>query len=961
MVRKTPGIVELMEMHQLPFKPRTLTLAIAAILISSQPVGKVMAETTLSPEEQWSCSVSASGSGWSCTIAPIRQGELRRAPRPAPLLTDENYTSSTADQPASFATTQARAHLREQLDWVPRDRLPEKERVSLEQNTPWCDGRYVEPNRPGKHFKGDSETAPIVAESDSSSYDEDSVATLTGNVTLRQGNRQVQADTAKLNRETNFAKLEGNVVFREPGTLLTGDEGDMMLETGRATVKDASYVMHQSHTRGSSSEIIRNEDAVLELKDASYTSCKPGNNGWELSGDSIILDPNTGFGTAKDAVVRVHGLPIFYTPYLYFPIDDRRQSGFLYPSFAFGDDNGFDLTAPYYWNIAPNYDATITPRYMEKRGVMLENEFRYMNESGKGELGVAGLINKDQLETENPYQDKDRWLANIRYQQNFNRRWTAELDYADASDKNYIRDFGTSLKLSSTAPLNQKIGTQYQGGNDHNFWSLKLEASKFKNMSQTSDDPYNKLPQLVLDGHWQMGETLELNYLADYTYFERADDWRYVREVQHPDFNDPDIKKSEYDEGYGIKRAEGGRTYAEASLSYPMEALWGFLTPEVKVRSVHYNLKNLVEDEVLKDLQGSYSGIQKKDYTESPKTIAASFALDSGLFFDRLTNLFGDAYTHTFEPRAKYLFIPHKENQAFNPNFDSSASGFSFGSLWRDNRFNGYDRIGDTNQLALGLTTRLIDDTGFEKMRFGLGQIFYFEDRKVFIASNLGQKTPAGGELGNNDQTENYAGLDERTRSELTDSTSPLASEFVYNFSRTMRLKQDFSWNTNENRVDNYQLSYQWQPEDRKVVNLAYRFQDRVDRFVLNKDDKKIWVDPNDRSKGYQETGNNLSQADFSFAWPLAFTRNWGALGRYQYDITNKRNLEQLAGVEYTSCCYQVRLFWRSWIELDDNIDHPDPKKGIFLQFVLNGLGNITGNSGTEYLQGIKGYKIREK
>ncbi|WP_194842586.1 LPS-assembly protein LptD [Endozoicomonas sp. OPT23] len=933
-------------MHQLPFKPRTLTLAIAAVLISSQPVSKVMAETTLSPDEQWNCSVSSSNNGWSCSVAPVKQGDLRRAPRPAPIVTEESFTRATANQPAPAATTRARAHLREQLDWVPKQRLPEKVKVALEETTPWCDGRYVEPDRPGKHFKGNSKTAPIVAESDQSSYDEESVATLTGNVTLRQGSRQVQADTARLDRETNFAELEGNVVFREPGTLLTGDHGDMMLETGRATIKDASYVMHEAHVRGDSSEIVRNEDAVLELNDATYTSCKPGDNGWKLSGDSITLDPNTGFGTAKNAVVRVKGLPIFYTPYIYFPIDDRRQSGFLYPTIAFSDDNGMDLTAPYYWNIAPNYDATITPRYMAKRGLLLENELRYMNESGKGEVGVAGLVNKDQLEKDNPYQDKDRWLANIRYQQNFSRRWTADLDYADASDKNYINDFGSNLNLSNTAPLNQKIGTQYQGGNDFNYWSLKLEAQKFKNMSQTSDDPYNKLPQLVLDGHWQLGETLNLNYLADYTHFQRADDWRFKQEIDHPDFKNPDIKRSVYDEGYGIKRAQGGRTYAEAGISYPMESLWGFLTPEVKVRSVNYNLKDLVESQVLADLKGSYTGIQDKDYTDSPKTNAASFSLDSGLFFDRFTNLFGNAYTHTFEPRAKYLYVPYKENQEFNPNFDSGAAGFSYGSLWRDNRFNGYDRIGDTNQIALGFTTRLIDDSGFEKMRFGLGQIFYFDDRKVFIASNLGQQgRPA------DDITDNYAGLDERTKNQLTDSTSPLASEFVYNFTRTMSLKQDFSWNTNENRLDNYNLAYQWNPEDRKVVNLGYRFQDRVDRYILNE---------NDKSTG-KTTGNNLSQADFSFAWPLAFTRNWGALGRYQYDITNKRNLEQLAGVEYTSCCYQVRLFWRSWIESDDNIDHPDPKKGIFLQFVLSGLGNITGNSGTEYLQGIKGYKIREK
>ncbi|WP_252179313.1 LPS-assembly protein LptD [Endozoicomonas sp. 4G] len=947
-----------MEKHPLPFKPRTLPLAIAAVLLASQPATRVYAESSLSPDDQWSCKANPDGSGWQCSVEPVKPTVMKRASRPAAQVVTEPTGDKSNRQTPTVATSNSRANLRTTLDWVPKSQLSRKEQKALDQTTPWCTGDYSEPPRPGKHFKGDPDSAPIIAESDESSYDQDETATLTGNVSIRQGNRQIQSDIARVNRATHYAEFEGNVVFREPGTLLVGDYGDMLLDTGRATFENASYALHGAHARGSSKEIIRNEDSSLVLEDASYTTCRPGDESWLLTGKNVTLDHNTGYGTARDAVIRVEGLPIFYAPYLYFPIDSRRQSGFLYPSIAVDGESGMDLTLPYYWNIAPNYDATITPRIITKRGLLLENQFRYMNKSGEGEAGIAGLIGKDKLEKENPYYDQERWLANVRYQQRFSERWTAELDYADASDKNYIEDFGTSLNLSSTGPLNQKVGTQYLGGNTYNNWTFSLNAHQFKNMNQTADDPYNKLPQLVFSGNWQAGETLKVSYLADYTQFSRADDWRFVREVEHPDFDDPDIRQSVYDEGYGVKKAEGGRAYAQAGASYPMQTIWGFLTPEVKVRSVNYNLSNLVASEVVNDLQGAYgeSVIGPDDFTKSPSTTAGSFSLDSGLYFERFTNLFGTDFTHTLEPRAKYLYVPYVENQEYNPTFDTAAMGFTYSSLWLDNRFSGYDRIGDANQLSLGVTTRLIEDDGFERMRFGIGQIVHFRDREVYIATNLGfEKVPI------RDIEENHAAMDDRLRSELTDPTSPLASEFIYNFNRAMSVRQDFSWNTNENRLDNYGLYYRWKPEQRKTLNLGFRFRDQVDRYVQDEDGHNVLIDPTDPGKGFQTHGNNLKQTDLSFAWPIPMTTNWVGLGRWQYDLTNERNLESLAGVEYNSCCYQVRFFWRSWIETDDNIDHPDPKSGIFFQFILRGLGNITGSSGTEYLQAIQGYEIHEK
>lgn len=948
-----------MEMHHLPFKLRALTLAITSIVFASQPISKARAETPITADQEWSCEASSNG-GWVCSVVPVTKGAIKRAPRP--VATPGSKSTKGAVETAApdmTAVAQTPKTTRHTLDWVHESRLSESQKKKLDQQEPWCVGTYVEPSRPGKNFRGDPNSAPIIADANESVY-ENSIATLMGAVRIRQGNRQLESDKAMLDNERNFGEFAGNVIFREPGTLMVGDSAEAQMDSGRTEIANAKYVMHEAHARGSATTILRNEDATMELDDATYTTCPPGDTGWQLSGKSVTLDPSTGYGTAKGAVIRVQGLPVLYSPYLYFPIDSRRQSGFLYPTtIGYDDEAGVEFDLPYYWNIAPNMDATFTPRVMGKRGLLLENEFRYLGEQDAGEMGVAGLVGSDQLKDENRNYKKGRWFVNARHTRNFNSRWMAGLDYADASDKDYLEDFGTSLNTSSSGPLNQRIRTQYNGGNDRNYYTASIDVHKLKNMDSSSDDPYNKLPQVELAGSWQATDRVQVSYLADYTYFDRAKNWNYLHDKPHDDFpDDPDIRDSVYDDGFGVKKATGSRAYLESGASYPMQRSWGFLTPEVKVRSVNYNLSNLDKAEVIADLKGSYGNdaIAAGDYTESPSTTVPSFSLDSGLFFDRSTRLFDTPYTHTFEPRMKYLYTPYVEGQEFNPVFDTGNMGFSYGSLWQDNRFSGYDRIADANQLSLGITTRFIQDDGFERMRFGIGQIFYFDDRQVYIANALGSK-------GNEDDlADDVIARDDRLRQELLDSTSPIASELIYNFTRTMSLRQDFVWNANANRIDNYALTYRFRPEERKTFNMGFRYADRVDRFVKDEDNQNIQIGVDENGGPiYQMAKNDLKATDISFSWPIPYTRNWSAMGRWQYDITNKRNLEELFGVEYASCCYQVRLFWRSYIKSTDNIDHPKDRSGIYLQFVLRGLGSLTGSSGKEHLQGITGYTIREK
>ena len=929
-----------MEKHSLPFKPGTLALAIAASILASNPAPRAIAAERTVTDSEWSCSTTSDGQ-WNCTVVPKKPNPIQRAPL-------AEATTAAQKQNTDGAVAMTTPEQKHPLDWVPRSQLSETRASKLPY---YSGGAYIEPPRPGKNFKGNPNTAPIIAEANESSYDESNVATLVGNVNVRQAGRQLTSDTAALDRETNYGQFEGNVHYREPGVLLLGEKGDLQLDTGRATLANTTYVMHEDNIRGGADLIVRNEDGTLDLSLATYTTCPPGDKGWLLSGGNVSLDQETGEGIAKDAVVRIQGIPVFYTPWMSFPIDDRRKSGVLYPTIGIDSDNGFDFALPYYWNIAPDYDATITPRIMTQRGVLLESEFRYLAGNTRGEIGVAGMLSSDQLQNENPYYDEKRWLVNVRQKTRFSSNWNAEIDYAQASDKNYFTDFGSDLNLSSQEPLNQSVNTRYDGGSNSHSWYASIDAHKYQNMSRISDDPYNKLPEAIFSGNWEAGNTLNVGYTANYTKFSRDTNWDFINEtlVDAPN----NIYKSNYGEGYGIKKANGERMYLETSASYPMKWSYAFLTPAIKVQHVQYQLSNLDKKQVLTDLGTSYNdSFQNSYYTESPKATVPTVSLDSGLYFDRFTDIGGTAFTHTLEPRMKYLYSPYVEGQEMNPIFDSSLQSFSYGSLWRDSRFSGYDRLGDNNQLSLGITSRLIEDDGFERARFGIGQTYYFRDRQLWISSTAGSESKAVNEKY---WEENLSEEDARLKNDMTEQTSPVASEAIYNINRTMSVRQDLMWDVNNNEIENYGLYYVYKPDSRSVFNLGYRFRDQTSRYVKDSQNSNI----PDGSGGYKTVKNDMSQTDISFAWPVM--QNWSALGRWQYDITNKRNLEQMAGVEYNSCCYQVRLLWRNWIEDDSNIDYPEMKNGVFLQFVLRGLGDITGGSVTDYLGGIKGYEWDEK
>ncbi|TWR94369.1 LPS-assembly protein LptD [Pseudomonas saxonica] len=900
-------------------------LLVTGSLLAMQPLAMPFAVA----EEQYDCSVSASG-GWDCTP---KTTAAQLPPRPAHSTAVADATGEVSEQeaPVPLVTSakgrglQARSADYSHLDWVPRDKLTP---AQLAETGPYCSGSYVEPIRPGMNDTTSKSDSPTFVGAKASRYEQESqVATLAGDVVMRQGSMQVEADEASLYQAESRGELNGNVRLRDNGALIVGDHADVQLDTGAAKVDNAEYILHKSRIRGSALYAKRAEDAIIRLKDGTYTTCEPNSNAWQLKGNNITLNPATGFGTATNVTLRVKDIPVFYTPYIYFPIDDRRQSGFLPPSFSSSTDTGFTLVTPYYFNLAPNYDATLYPRYMTKRGLLMEGEFRYLTESSEGQFGAAYLNDDDtERKEQSDYTDK-RYMLNWQHKGGLDSRVLTEVDYTKVSDPYYFQDLQTDqIGVENRDYLNQQAAVSYRGDS----YTAKLNVHAYQLSTVTQVTPYNQMPQLTFNGAlpYHPGG-VNFSYNTELVRFER--------DLEDGMFYDEDgVPSKRLDTNVsGLARANGTRLNLAPSMSLPMTASYGYVTPTLKYMYTQYDL----------DLDGSgKEGMIKAGQTfdSSVNRSVPIASVDSGLYFDRNTNWFGTNYRQTLEPRAFYLYVPER-NQENIPVFDTSESTFSYSSLWRDNRFTGSDRVGDENKLSLGLTSRWIEDNGFERQRVSIGQAYYFQDRKVQLPGISAD------------------------RKDATSSVSPYALEYAYRFNRDWRATADYNWDPETHSPRSGSAMMHYQPEDNpnKIVNLGYRY--RNDQVRYDQYTGKWTVGGGDYGTkgepGYIKDYYKIQQHDFSVIWPIV--PQWSAISRWQYDYNRNRTLEAFGGFEYDNCCWKLRLISRYWVSNDEYTQEaPQNEKGdhgLFLQVVLKGLGGVVGTKVESFLdKGIQGYRERE-
>ena len=899
-------------------------LLVTGSLLAMQPLATPFAVA----EEQYDCSVSASG-GWDC--AP-KATTAQLPPRPVHSDASVGASGETIEQVAQTPLVteakgrglKARSADYSHLDWVERDKLTP---AQLAETGPYCSGAYIEPIRPGMNDPTSKSDSPTFIGAKASRYQqEEQIATLAGDVVMRQGSMQIEADEASLYQAENRGELNGKVRLRDNGALIVGDHADVQLDTGAAKVDNAEYILHKSRIRGSALYAKRGENAIIRLKDGTYTTCEPNSNAWQLKGNNITLNPATGFGTATNVTLRVKDIPVFYTPYIYFPIDDRRQSGFLPPSFSSSTDTGFMLVTPYYFNLAPNYDATLYPRYMTKRGLLMEGEFRYLTESSEGQFGAAYLNDKDDKRKDQTDYKDTRYMLNWQHKGGLDSRVLTQVDYTKISDPYYFQDLQSDqIGVESREYVNQQGSVTYRG----DTYNATLNAQAYQMATVTQITPYNKLPQITFNGAlpYHPGG-LDFKYDTEIVRFERS--------LENGDYTNEDgTVASRLDTRVaGLARANGTRLNLAPSMSLPMTASYGYVTPSLKYMYTQYDLDL--------DTKGKQTLLKGEQYNSSQTRSVPIASIDSGLYFDRNTQWFGTNYRQTLEPRAFYLYVPERD-QSDIPIFDTSESTFSYSSLWRDNRFTGSDRVGDENKLSLGLTSRWIEDNGFERQRVSVGQAYYFKDRKVQLP-----------------------GISD-DRKDATSNVSPYALEYAYRFNRDWRATADYNWDPETRSPRSGSAMMHYQPEDNpnKVVNAGFRY--RNDQVRYDQYTGKWTVGGGDYlspgQPGYIKDYYKIKQHDFSVIWPIV--PQWNVISRWQYDYNRNRTLEAFGGFEYDNCCWKLRLINRYWVSNDEYTQEaPQNEKGdhgLFLQIVLKGLGGVVGTKVESFLdKGIQGYRERE-
>ncbi|MBU2479278.1 MAG: LPS assembly protein LptD, partial [Gammaproteobacteria bacterium] len=718
----------------------------------------------------WNCLENPPGT-WQCapagsTAAPVKAvpaATSTAAESAAPAVVPEAVVTPTAEPAtaeviplpdASSATPSAVPVIppSEAASANPAPDVPAPASMNAAEDSynPWglCGARSI-PELPDADLVG-TELSADKAESQGQIY------VLIGNAVIDRDGRRVQADQIRYNELLGEVKADGNVHLDEAGLSVYGSSATLQLNSDQGEIHDVQYEVFSQHARGQA-ELARQESKTRKVfQKGTYTTCDANREAWRLNAREVTLHEDEGVGVARHTWLEIGDVPVFYTPYINFPIDDRRKSGLLVPSWGSSQNSGTEISAPYYWNIAPNYDATITPRVLSKRGLQMQTEFRYL------QPGYSGQLDVEYLPRDSEYNDEDRTLVRINHSGRPLKRLTTEVHATNVSDDQYFEDLGTSLAISSTTHLERLAAATYYG----NGWGLTGRVQDFQTVDSTilpANRPYKRLPQVLFNANPRTRPYgLELNLASEAVQFDHDD------------------------------LVKGSRLDLKPMISLPLGGAAWFATPAAGVRYTQYNLDN-----------------QTSGLPDSPDRITPIASFDSGLFFDRSTSLLGKGMLQTLEPRAFYLYVPEKD-QTDLPIFDTNLRDFNFSQMFEDNRFGGADRMGDANQLTLAATSRLLDPaTGTQFASFSLGEIFYFRDREVTLPGAVAEEQ----------------------------SSSNIVAELDVRLSQSWKATGGILWDPHESKTNRSNVRFQYQPNDRHLWNVAYRFQtgelEQVDTSAL--------------------------------------------------------------------------------------------------------------------------------
>ena len=591
---------------------------------------------------------------------------------------------------------------------------------------------------------------------------------LMGDAWLTRADQRVQADTIDYNSDTTDYDARGNVRYQEAGQLMAGTHIRGNTDSSRALADNVRYQMLDSRGNGVAKQGQMLDKMQTRYSMATYSTCDLGHHVWEFRGKTITINKNTGVGVARNATMRIGKIPFLYLPYFTFPVDHRRKSGFLYPTFSRTSRSGFEISTPYYLNLAPNYDATLDPRYYSSRGPMLAGEFRYLVPGSSGQLNVE-YVPHDSGESDGlaNTQGDSRYLIAYTDHTHLWDSWSLGASYNHASDSSYIYDYGNALTRTAIYTLTSNVAISGGG----KWWNASVGGTVYQNTNPFATDavlPYQQLPYARFSMDVPLTNWLEFG---------------------------ADTQAAEFSKNGNV---DGERTDIYPYLQADFGSSAWFVRPKFAYRYTGYQLDGDYQNY---GYTGLLTGGATSPFTDkTPSRSLPIVSLDSGLVFDRSTSLFGTSYTQTLEPRVYYLYVPYR-NQNNLPLFDTSLMSFDYWQLFSPNQYSGADRQMNANNLTGALTTRLLDENGVERVSASFGQIHYFTPQQVQLPS--GQNT-------------------------VTAATNWASSDYVAQLDVQLndrwRLSSSYQWSPNTRVTDMAAFELQHRLGNDGVLNFSYHY-----------------------------------------------------------------------------------------------------------------------------------------
>lgn len=713
-------------------------------------------------------------------------------------------------------------------------------------------------NRP--LIQGDTNNLPVTINADHAKGNYPDDAVFSGNVDIQQGNSRLQSDEVLLHQKQVEGQPEpirtvdavGNVHYDDNQVILKGPKAWSNLNTKDTNVWDGDYQMVDRQGRGTADLMKqRGNNRYTILENGTFTSCLPGSNTWSVVGSEVIQDREEELAEIWNARFKIGPVPVFYSPYLQLPIGDKRRSGFLIPNAKYSSNSGLEFTLPYYWNIAPNFDATITPHYMEERGMQWQNEFRYLTQAGAGLMEFDYLLSDDEYKDDvakNPSGDERRWLFYWNHSGVMDQVWRFNIDYTKVSDPSYFNDFDSKYGSSTDGYATQKFSVGYANENFDATLSTK-QFQIFESQQNNGVDSYSAQPQLDVNF-----------YQNDVGPFDTR---IYGQAVKFTNFNN--------------NMPEATRLHIEPVISLPMSNGWASLNTEAKLMATHYQQSNL-------DVYQSYA---RQQYNRDPNNqkyqqtlnsanslessvnrVLPQFKMDGKLIFDRAMDS-AAGWEQTLEPRVQYLYVPYRDQSNIN-NYDSSLLQSDYSGLFRDKTYGGLDRIASANQVTTGVTSRIYDDAAVERFNVSVGQIYYFTQSRTGDDNIEWEK-------------------DKKTGSMVW------AGDTYWRMTDRWGLRGGLQYDTRLDNVATGNGVVEYRKDNDRLLQLNYRYaspeyiQATLPSFAT--------------ASQYKE---GISQVGMTASWPVV--DRWSVVGAYYYDTNAQQTADSMLAVQYNSCCYAIRV-----------------------------------------------------